>query len=121
MSAKSLIQDQVKMLENARKRFNETQTAATLDKLLSDTAATQKKQIKAWIARLERQKVEVVAKIDAAIAREKEALKLVQKQVPDIDLKPGTGGTGPTRRTAAATKKSGTASKSAGRMTKGGT
>ncbi len=105
MNAKSLIQDQIKILEDTRKRFDERQTTAKLDKLLANSAEAQKDQIEARIERLERQKIQVIAKVDAAIAREREALKLVQTQMPDIDLKPGKGGTRPTKRTAAATKK----------------
>ncbi|MEW9920187.1 hypothetical protein AB2B41_11260 [Marimonas sp. MJW-29] len=94
MSITKLIKDQTKLFSEIDKKFAEKVTPQNYQARIKAVTDTQEKRIEARIKSLEKQKAAAVARYDAAIKVEKEALAKIKSHQPDLKQRQGgTGGT----------------------------
>ena len=87
MKFAELVATRMKAIDALEKRMSAKPTRELADKLGKATAAAQVERIERRIARLDRHKTATLARIDAALAHEQEALTAARKRAQDI---PGT-------------------------------
>lgn len=123
MSVTKLIRDRTAILSELDKRFKDTPTAAGFQKQIDGVNDQQEARIEARIAGLETEKATAVARYDAAIKTEREALAEIKKRrinpggnpTPKAPVKPTRGGSAvkvekkvtPAKKTQTARKKPG--------------
>lgn len=99
MSITKLINEQTKLFTDLDKRFSDKVTPQNYQSRIKAVTDTQEKRINARIQSLEKQKATAVARFDAAIKAEKEALKVIEAHRvnldPKQDVRGGAGGPKP--------------------------
>ncbi len=100
MSITKLITEQTKLFTDLDKRFSDKVTPQNYQSRIKAVTDTQEKRLNARIKSLEKQKAAAVARFDAAIKAEKDALKEVEAYRvnldPKQDIKDRTGKLKPT-------------------------
>ena len=86
MSVSKLLDDQVKAFADLQKRLSAAPSAGVVAKLGAEALEAHVTRIDARIAQLEEQKKTAVARIDKAIERERETLKSIVAERPDVPI-----------------------------------
>lgn len=92
MKFAELVATRMKAIDALEKRMSAKPTRELADKLGKATAAAQVEQIERRIARLDRYKTAALARIDAALANEKEALAAARKRAKELPGEASKGG-----------------------------